>query len=1028
MTESLCEPTARPSPSLVSQDELRKKLYRRFKERGVLDTLKTQLRKQMIQELMQPVLCGEVRPQSIHVEGSTLSVEASNILVADHLQRCGYEYSLSVFYPESGLSREKMFTMEDLLHLIQISPQSSIYKTLISRFDKENQKGFLMEFLKELAEYHQPKVICDVGTQTSPLPKRDSLAEKLQLIDDQFAEAYIPRPKLKPLEMKLNEYKREIEEQLRAEMCEKLKYLKETEIAKIKMEERRKSEKELAEFRKEFEIACQVKSEALLSQERQSIERIQKHKEIETKEIFAERQILLKDMDLLREREEQLKQKIDAFDLAQKVKEEENKAIKESLKKREEDIKNIEETYEEKLKNEILKCQIELKDDYIARSNKLVEDEKKNKERTVHLEEELSALKSKLEAFSHSENHAKELELELESAKVQVLALTEQNQKLNEKVKEKNSILKEENLALQAQNRLLQQRLEESRNENFRLRNRQPRSSSAEIVVVEQDHHPNPEGFNSSLPSRGSFETHRQALHKQLRTEIEHSAQLKAQLLDYDSSVKRLTAQVSTLKLQLRQTQTALENEMYHNPKPSGPECSSSPGEFLTGNVPPLGSDASGDLPGLLQDQERLEEGAVRTERGDQETASPDSDLEFVAITKARVKELEEEAEQLEKTFQDYNLRASQQQPHSLIDEAQLLPLQFMRSSRSFTPRSRRRCFLADSRVGSEAPLGGLPDGEKSESAEGASSSRSPRRRGIASRRLSSMAKRSLEDELGLEGDGQSCVNSTDRCLNNMLQPLAAEAKCRSPTHSHYSTLDPNASLFQRPDEVEDSEFPNLDDVDFMDKEEFEAYEYGGSFPRPFDLDAFYPAGDMPHIDTTSVAIHPAGDMLYMDSAAAAMPFSYPADAGNSLISVQQDPEQRRIQDRQAEEQLWEQQMKERRLREEKRHSERQEALEKERKELERLEQERKLIEQTLNLNIEKENEPNVEETKEESACDDNPLEKYMKIIQQDQQKEAEDKNEKKKTKEGSGVDTPPSSDKEGSFTGFSQEDVDDFW
>ncbi|XP_054978355.1 centriole and centriolar satellite protein OFD1 isoform X2 [Sorex araneus] len=1016
MTESLCEPTARPSPSLVSQDELRKKLYRTFKERGVLDTLKTQLRQQMIQELMQPVLCGDVHPQPMPVEGSTLSVEASNILVADHLQRCGYEYSLSVFYPESGLSREKMFTMEDLLQLIQISPQSSIYKTLISRFDKENKKGFLMEFLKELAEYHQPKVICDVETQTSSLPNRDSLAEKLQLIDDQFAEACIPRPKLESLELKLNEYKRELEEQLRAEMCEKLKYLKENEIAKIKMEERRKSEKEIAEFRKEFEIACQVKSEALLSQERESIERIQKQKEMETKEIFAERQILLKDMNLLREREEQLKQKMDAFDLAQKAKEEEDRAIKESLRKREEDIKNIEETYEEKLKNEILKCQLELKDSYITTSSKLMEDEKKNKEKTVHLEEEISALKSKLEAFTHSENHAKELELELESAKVQVLALTEQNQKLNEKVKEKNAVLKEENLALQAQNRLLQQRLEESRNENFRLRNRQPRSSSAEMVVFEQEH-PNPEGFSSSLPSRGNFETHRQALHKQLQTEIEHSAQLKAQLLDYDSSVKRLTAQVSTLKMQLRQTQTALENEMYHNPKPSGPECSSSAGEFLAGNILPPGSEASGDLPGLPQDQERLEEGAAKTERGDQDPTSPDSDLEFVASTKARVKELEEEAEQLEKTFQDYNLRASQQQPHSLMDEVQLLPLQFMRSSRSFTPRSRRRYFLAESGVGSEALLGGLPDGEKNELAEGATGGRASRRRGIASRRLSSMAKRSLEDELGLDGDGQSCVNSADPCLNNMLQPLSAEAKCGSPSHSRHSTLDPNASLYQRPDDVEDSEFPNLDDVDFMDKEEFETYEYGGNFPRPFDLDAFYPAGDMPHIDTTSIAIHPAGDMLYMDSASApaTIPLPYP------------DPEQKRIEDRRAEEQLWEQQMKERRLREEKRHSERQEALEKERKELERLEQERKLIEQTLNLDIEKDDEPNVEETKE-SACDVNPLEKYMKIIQQDKQKEAEDKSEKKKTKEGSGVDTSVSSDKEGSFAGFSQEDVDDFW
>lgn len=38
--------------------------------------------------------------------------------------------------------------------------------------------------------------------------------------------------------------------------------------------------------------------------------------------------------------------------------------------------------------------------------------------------------------------------------------------------------------------------------------------------------------------------------------QIEHSAKLKAQILDYDASVKRLSMQVADLKLQLKQTQT----------------------------------------------------------------------------------------------------------------------------------------------------------------------------------------------------------------------------------------------------------------------------------------------------------------------------------------------------------------------------------------------------------------------------------------------------------------------------------------
>lgn len=57
---------------------------------------------------MHPVLSGELQPRSISVEGSALLIGAANSLVADYLQRCGYEYSLSVFFPESGLAKEKV--------------------------------------------------------------------------------------------------------------------------------------------------------------------------------------------------------------------------------------------------------------------------------------------------------------------------------------------------------------------------------------------------------------------------------------------------------------------------------------------------------------------------------------------------------------------------------------------------------------------------------------------------------------------------------------------------------------------------------------------------------------------------------------------------------------------------------------------------------------------------------------------------------------------------------------------------------
>ncbi|XP_063457999.1 centriole and centriolar satellite protein OFD1 isoform X8 [Pan paniscus] len=923
---------------VLSQDELRKKLYQTFKDRGILDTLKTQLRNQLIHELMHPVLSGELQPRSISVEGSSLLIGASNSLVADHLQRCGYEYSLSVFFPESGLAKEKVFTMQDLLQLIKINPTSSLYKSLVSGSDKENQKGFLMHFLKELAEYHQAKESCNMETQTSSTFNRDSLAEKLQLIDDQFADAYPQRIKFESLEIKLNEYKREIEEQLRAEMCQKLKFFKDTEIAKIKMEAKKKYEKELTMFQNDFEKACQAKSEALVLREKSTLERIHKHQEIETKEIYAQRQLLLKDMDLLRRREAELKQRVEAFEL----------------------------------------YQLELKDDYIIRTNRLIEDERKNKEKAVHLQEELIAINSKKEELNQSVNRVKELELELESVKAQSLAITKQNHMLNEKVKEMSdySLLKEEKLELLAQNKLLKQQLEESRNENLRLLNRlaQP---APELAVFQKELR---KAEKAIVVEHEEFESRRQALHKQLQDEIEHSAQLKAQILGYKASVKSLTTQVADLKLQLKQTQTALENEVYCNPKQS--VIDRSVNGLINGNVVPCNGEISGDFLNNPFKQENVLARMVASRITNYPTAwvegsSPDSELEFVANTKARVKELQQEAERLEKAFRSYHRRVIKNSAKSPLAAKSPPSLHLLEAFKNITSSSPERHIFGEDRVVSEQPQVGTLE-ERNDVVEALTGSAASRLRGgTSSRRLSSTplpkAKRSLESEMYLGGLGRSHIASPSPCPDRMPLP--------SPTESRHSLSIPPVSsppeqkvgLYRRQTELQDkSEFSDVDKLAFKDNEEFES----------------------------------------------------------SFECV----DQKQIEEQKEEEKIREQQVKERRQREERRQSNLQEVLERERRELEKLYQERKMIEESLKIKIKKELEMENElemsnqEIKDKSAHSENPLEKYMKIIQQEQDQESADKSSKKMVQEGSLVDTLQSSDKVESLTGFSHEELDDSW
>uniref|UniRef100_A0A3P9HSW6 Uncharacterized protein n=1 Tax=Oryzias latipes TaxID=8090 RepID=A0A3P9HSW6_ORYLA len=114
-----------------SSDELRKRLYQTFKSKGVLDTLKAQLRNQLIQELKHPPLTGqEPVPRLVPLKTDTLLASACNSIVADHLQASGYEYTLSVFCPESGLNKDKVLKKDDLLQILKINPESSLYKSV----------------------------------------------------------------------------------------------------------------------------------------------------------------------------------------------------------------------------------------------------------------------------------------------------------------------------------------------------------------------------------------------------------------------------------------------------------------------------------------------------------------------------------------------------------------------------------------------------------------------------------------------------------------------------------------------------------------------------------------------------------------------------------------------------------------------------------------------------------------------------------------------------------------------------------
>lgn len=97
--------------------------------------LQSQLRTNLITELQQsvqgPLTLRDLEPS----ESDPLLLRAANSLVADHLQKAKYEYTLGVFLPESGLAQDKVSTG------IFSFPGCNIGKTAVQIWNRKSSRG-----------------------------------------------------------------------------------------------------------------------------------------------------------------------------------------------------------------------------------------------------------------------------------------------------------------------------------------------------------------------------------------------------------------------------------------------------------------------------------------------------------------------------------------------------------------------------------------------------------------------------------------------------------------------------------------------------------------------------------------------------------------------------------------------------------------------------------------------------------------------------------------------------------------------
>ncbi|XP_029314868.1 centriole and centriolar satellite protein ofd1 isoform X2 [Cottoperca gobio] len=640
----------------LSPDELRKRLYQTFKNKGVLDTLKTQLRNQLIQELKHPPLTGgEPVPRPVPGKSEPLLVSACNSIVSDHLRTSGYEYTLSVFCPESGLRKDKVLTTGDLLQLLKISPESALYRSLSSNKDN-NDKGFLISLLTQLTHHYTHSRCHDADTQTTSIASYgESLVEKMKMIDKEYESFNYSGDKWFSLESKLAAYRKEIEAQMQAEMNTKMQHFKEVEIATVKMEEKAQFHKEFDKLKQNLERTYEMKAKALLEREKNAIDRLQKQQEIEEKNVYMQRQSVLKEIETVRNRENELRMRMEAFERTCQMHEEKIKTTEELLRRRELAVKTMEDTYDQRLKNELSSYQIELKDEFIKRTETLTESENRNKVETVRIQKESVVINGKSEEHSRACSELRRLQPELDTAQQQISLLTQQKELFRERLETMSDYpsMNREKAELQGQLRLLKTQLEEAQEEN-RLLHADLGKPSKEQLGLQMDLR---RLQSARRLDEEEFVNQKQVLQSQLQSEVERCAQLTAQLIECDERSQWMTNHIEEMKIQLRQTQQALENEVLRNPKPSLVDRSVL--ELSTDKlVPPDIYVDRALLRARVGYDDVCEAGWPTRGHKSPWSDAPDSDMELVAEAKARIQELQKEAETLEEAYRNYQQRA----------------------------------------------------------------------------------------------------------------------------------------------------------------------------------------------------------------------------------------------------------------------------------------------------------------------------------------------------------------------------------
>lgn len=295
-------------------DDFRKDMYDSFKSNGILDNLKANARAKIFSELKKRNSSSASGKDLTSIRGKIEGKDNNLIykfwvsIINDFLKKNEMAYTMSVLIPESSLGSQTL-TKSELEEVLKLNTEP---------LDKESKVTSSTSLLQDIVEAMRrgqsirPNQVT-WSVQTEEGEEGLTLDQKLKKVDLKYMEASAADRVMpyKVMEERMLKYKRECDERWSKEIQAEVAKIRDIEISHIRLEEAASYRAKLSEFRNELDTMHKQKLKELKLREWEILERWKtKDREIESA-AFEHRQKVLRDLEMLRYKEQETKKTVE---------------------------------------------------------------------------------------------------------------------------------------------------------------------------------------------------------------------------------------------------------------------------------------------------------------------------------------------------------------------------------------------------------------------------------------------------------------------------------------------------------------------------------------------------------------------------------------------------------------------------------------------------------------------------------------------------------------------------------------------